>query len=248
MLGRDGSSYIVRAVRWRVLLLLFGAAAPTLAAGAATVEVVPGHPTADAPLEFRVTGSQAVCWPAILILDPPAVAGEVVTLRAHVPPGPLAPGCSPGWPQTFHLAEGLPAGSYSAEFRVETTLEGATAFAVEAPSDALGLQNGRLRVNAYFMEPGTGFPSVAHAVPLGGQSGYFWFFDAANAELTVKILDGRAINGAYWLFVASMTDVSYTLEVERTDVVCAVPGCTKKSYSGAAGENRNHIDTGLYAE
>lgn len=248
MLAGAETGCIVPAVRWRAWLSLFGLAAPALAQGVTTVEVVPAHPTAGAALEFRVTGSAEECWPAALILDPPQVIGEVVTLPAQVPPGPLPPGCSPGWPQIFHLAGGLPAGSYSAEFRLGALLEGATAFAVEAPSDVLGLQNGRMRVSAYFTDPATGLLSVAHAVPLGGQSGYFWFFDSSNAELTVKILDGRAVNGAYWLFIASMTDVSYALEVERTDVVCAVPGCTKKTYGGAPGENRNHIDTGLYAE
>jgi hypothetical protein len=234
-------------MRWRAFVYLLSAAAPALAQSA-TVEVVPAYPTAGVPLEFRVTGSDEECWPAALILDPPQVMGEVVTLPARVPPGPLPPGCSPGWPENFHLPNGLPAGAYSAEFLLGALLKGGTAFTVEAPSDALGLQNGRMRVTARFVDPGTGLERAAHAVPLGGQSGYFWFFDDANAELTVKILDGRAVNGAFWLFVASMTDVAYTLEVERADVVCAVPGCTRKTYVGAAGENKNHIDTGLYGE
>ena len=28
--------------------------------------------------------------------------------------------------------------------------------------------------------------------------GYFWFFDPANVELAVKVLDGRPINGKFW--------------------------------------------------
>jgi len=30
----------------------------------------------------------------------------------------------------------------------------------------------------------------------------------------VKALDGRAINGKYWLFYGAVTDVGYTLSVE----------------------------------
>ncbi len=38
-------------------------------------------------------------------------------------------------------------------------------------------------------------------VKLTSDSGYFWFFNDANIELVVKVLDGCRIgNGAYWVF------------------------------------------------
>jgi hypothetical protein len=37
-------------------------------------------------------------------------------------------------------------------------------------------------------------------VPLGADTGYFWFFEDTNVELVVKVLDGRAINGHTWVF------------------------------------------------
>jgi hypothetical protein len=49
------------------------------------------------------------------------------------------------------------------------------------------------------------------------ESGTFWFFDAANLELVVKVLDGRAINGHFWVFIGSLSNVGFELEV--TDVV-----------------------------
>lgn len=42
---------------------------------------------------------------------------------------------------------------------------------------------------------------------------HFWFFDPANIELAVKVLDGRAINGYFWVFFASLTNVEFDLEV-----------------------------------
>ena len=61
-------------------------------------------------------------------------------------------------------------------------------------------------------------------------SGLFWFFDADNWEMLVKVLDGCAINGHYWIFSAATTDVEYTLSV--TD---SVNGGVRE-YDNALGE------------
>ncbi|HEY1434430.1 MAG TPA: PQQ-binding-like beta-propeller repeat protein [Thermoanaerobaculia bacterium] len=47
----------------------------------------------------------------------------------------------------------------------------------------------------------------ATAVPITGDTGYFWFFDAANIEMVVKVLDGCGINGHFWVFAGGLTDV-----------------------------------------
>lgn len=41
----------------------------------------------------------------------------------------------------------------------------------------------------------------------------YWFFDSANWELQVKLLDGCAVNGHYWVFLAAATDVEFEVEV-----------------------------------
>ncbi|MCB1008094.1 MAG: hypothetical protein KDB94_04270 [Acidobacteria bacterium] len=51
------------------------------------------------------------------------------------------------------------------------------------------------------------------AVPSTDQAGLFWFFDARNIEVMVKVLDGCALNGHRWVFLAATTNVGYTLEV-----------------------------------
>ncbi|MCP4546541.1 MAG: hypothetical protein GY835_08770 [bacterium] len=47
-------------------------------------------------------------------------------------------------------------------------------------------------------------------------SGIFWFFNDDNWEMLVKVLDGCAINGHYWVFSAATTNVGYTLYVSDT--------------------------------
>ena len=49
------------------------------------------------------------------------------------------------------------------------------------------------------------------------QSGYFWFFDAANVELVVKIIDATSINGHTWVFYGGLSDVEYDLTVRNTE-------------------------------
>ena len=51
---------------------------------------------------------------------------------------------------------------------------------------------------------------------LTSDTGYFWFFNRDNVEVTVKVLDGCGFSGKYWVFAAGMTNVSVRLSVEDT--------------------------------
>ena len=51
---------------------------------------------------------------------------------------------------------------------------------------------------------------------LTGDTGYFWFFSDANIELILKVLDGRALNGHFWVFYGALSDVEYTITVTDT--------------------------------
>ncbi|HEX6862270.1 MAG TPA: hypothetical protein VF414_05610, partial [Thermoanaerobaculia bacterium] len=83
---------------------------------------------------------------------------------------------------------------------------------------------------------------IGRGVPLTRESGYFWFFDPDNIELTVKILDGRAVNGKYWVFIASMTDVAYMVEVEHCASRFDPFGCGSVYYRNVQGMNQNVVD------
>ena len=54
------------------------------------------------------------------------------------------------------------------------------------------------------------------AVALTSDSGYFWFFDNANVELMIKVLDGRAVNGHFWVLYGALSDVEYTITIDDT--------------------------------
>jgi photosystem II stability/assembly factor-like uncharacterized protein len=54
------------------------------------------------------------------------------------------------------------------------------------------------------------------AMALTTTTGAFWFFDPTNLELAVKALDGRSINGKFWVFYGSLTNVEFRLTVTDT--------------------------------
>jgi len=52
---------------------------------------------------------------------------------------------------------------------------------------------------------------------LTADTAYFWFFHESNPEIVVKVLDGRPVNGRFWVFFASLTNVEFTLRVTDTE-------------------------------
>lgn len=54
------------------------------------------------------------------------------------------------------------------------------------------------------------------AVPVTGDTGAFWFFDDANLELVLKVLDARAINGHFWVYFGALSNVEFEVTVLDT--------------------------------
>jgi hypothetical protein len=75
-----------------------------------------------------------------------------------------------------------------------------------------------------------GNTGTAQGVELGDDSGYFWFFDEANVEVIVKVLDGRGVNGKFWVFYGALSNVEYHLSVIPSGDWFGA------SYSNTAGE------------
>src|SRR5262249_42373642 len=78
---------------------------------------------------------------------------------------------------------------------------------------------------------------VGNAVGLTGDTGYFWFFQDTNVELVVKVLDGRPVNGAYWVFYGALSDVQYTITV--TDTLSHA----SRTYENPSGHQASRADT-----
>lgn len=87
--------------------------------------------------------------------------------------------------------------------------------ACQAGGEELCLGEGdRFRVTArWTTRDGSG---KALALPLTRDTGAFWFFNSANLEIVLKILDGCAVNDRFWVFLTGLTNVGVEVEVRDT--------------------------------
>jgi hypothetical protein len=207
----------------------------------AVLTVDPQLPTTSD--RITVTGILGFSCPTTF--GPPVLRGNRIVLPATF--GPLS--SCPTQPNGGKLGTAtigpLPPGAYLVELETNGLSDETQGITVTAPTTALPLVGGRFEVTLDRSGPAPGGPALA--VPLTDQSGYFWFFSPQNIEVTVKILDGRAVDGHYWLFAASMTDVPFTLKVKDLgSPLCGTDGtgCPVKTYTARQGVNENFIDLG----
>ena len=100
----------------------------------------------------------------------------------------------------------------------------------------------RFRIEVEWRDPRSGDRGLGGAMPDSESTGFFWFFDAANIELIVKVLDGRGITGAYWVFFGGLSDVEFWVVATdtQTDAV--------RVYRNAPGSLRGVGDTRAFPE
>ena len=80
----------------------------------------------------------------------------------------------------------------------------------------LCLNNNRFRVAASWRKI-DGSTGEGTGVALTSDSGYFWFFNSANIELVLKVLNACPINPPrFWVFAAGLTNVEVTMTVTDT--------------------------------
>lgn len=104
---------------------------------------------------------------------------------------------------------------------------------------ALCLLDGRFEITAVWTKA-DGETGAASPSPGTDATGYMSFFSPGNIELAVKVLDGRKLNNAFWLFAAGLTDVDYRLTV--TDTVAGV----SKTYSNPSRPFCGLADTSAF--
>jgi hypothetical protein len=101
--------------------------------------------------------------------------------------------------------------------------------------------NGRFALEADWQTP-DGNQGPATPAPLAGDTGGFWFFSASNVELLAKVLDGRAVNGNFWVLWGGMTNVGVALRVTDT-----LRGSTR-SYTNPVGDFPSMADVNAFPD
>lgn len=104
---------------------------------------------------------------------------------------------------------------------------------------ALCANNDRFRITATWRTAQAS--GSARAITLTEDSGYFWFFDADNVEVTAKVLNGCGVNGRYWVFLSGLTNVEVTVTVTDT-----ANGDTKTYTNPLNRVFRSQLDTNAF--
>jgi hypothetical protein len=155
-----------------------------------------------------------------------------------------------GQERTYHNPAGTMASRADTEAFASTgglAARPAASLALSAATSACGdhtlcLDNGRFEVAVGWRVAASGTQGQGTAAPLTDQTGTFWFFNPANVELIVKVLDGTGVNGHFWVFYGSLTDVELDLTV--TDTATG----QQRTYHNPAGTLASKADTQAFPE
>lgn len=78
---------------------------------------------------------------------------------------------------------------------------------------SLCLSNNRFRASILWADT-QGNTGEGKSYLITPDTGAFTFFNDDNLEVVVKVIDGRTVNGYWWVFYASLTDVEFKLSVQ----------------------------------
>lgn len=180
-------------------------------------------------VEYWVTVTDTTTSQTREYRNPPGtLCGRADTSAFPIPGAGFAPTAAPAL-SAFAFSTSLPALSGSPNFGPAPLCQ---------PGDAtLCLRGNRFAVEVAWHDHLGQRTGIGHALPQTQESGYFWFFAPGNLELVVKILDGRGVNGKFWVFYGSLSDVEYTITVTDT-----TNGATK-TYRNPPGNMASVADT-----
>jgi hypothetical protein len=113
----------------------------------------------------------------------------------------------------------------------------------QPPADLASLQylsGARFETKVTWSSPGFGTDLPAPVIRITGDTGAVYFFSPGNVELILKVVDGTAVNGKRWVFVAALTDVAYTLTIR--DLLTGA----LQTYSRPQGQMVSFADTAAF--
>ena len=169
-----------------------------------------------------------------------------------------------GAPYTFRLRFRSHDGPVSAWSDGISVTTGDVSGACRSGGQYLCLSEGRFEIQVHWKDHnrsdvygnGTAVP-----IDVSDESGMFWFFSSSNIELVVKTLDGRGVNGHYWVFFGALSDVEYWVTVRdaagggrrtyhnppaescgQSDITAFVPAAASASGNSVAAAEHAGID------
>jgi hypothetical protein len=111
-------------------------------------------------------------------------------------------------------------------------------FASASPADVGPATPARFTATATWTA--NGHSGSGNLVVLSSDTKAFWFFSPDNLEVVYKVVDGRALNGKFWVFLGSLTTEQFSVTITDT-----VTGATK-TYTNDSGQPSSVSDTAAF--
>jgi hypothetical protein len=134
--------------------------------------------------------------------------GSLVQLHGEGP-APAGAVAAELWLEPFKSSSG---GTFSAIFDDAGVVQ--LGCAGQDSDTTLCLQNGRFAATAHWQTASAS--GQAGAVQLTSDTGYFWFFNSANVEVVLKVLNACVGFQRYWVFSSGLTNVQVDVTVQDT--------------------------------
>jgi len=201
-----GGALLDRTRTWTVNVTGTGGSTPTVA----SVSPSSGPTTGGTPV--TVTGTNFVSGATVSFAGSAAsnvVVNGATSISCKTPAGSAGP-------VTVSVTTSGGTGSLPSGF----TYTGGGGGPCTPSATSLCLNGSRFRLTSRWTNYNDGSTGDGVAVPLTNDTGYFWFFNSSNVELVIKVLDGRGVNGAFWVLYGALSDVGYTIQI--TDTVTGV--------------------------
>ncbi len=206
-----------------VLAVGLGAIIAPPAAGAInfhSVEIVPAAPTISDDITLRVTANVngALCGHALTLAWFTPDSTEIALHAVEVFTDVNCPSVEELFTFEFQLGK-LAAGNHTI---VELTpgippyLVGILGFSVSAAPPDFATIRGRFEVRVEWETDTLGVGIGRPVNETSEDSALLWFFQPDNWEVLIKVLDGCAINGHWWILGSGATNVLFTLTVHDT--------------------------------
>jgi ELWxxDGT repeat protein len=178
-------------------------------------------------VEYELTVTDTTTGAARRYTNPPGTLASVGDTTSFGPQGAKAAG---------ELLLGPPGAAAAALVTSGRSAAAAAVPCVAGPT-RLCLNGGRFGVSVAWQDF-QNHTGVGTAVPLTGDTGYFWFFAPGNVETVVKVLG--PVDGRFWVFYGALSNVGYTLTV--TD---SLTGAVR-TYQNPKGRLASVADTGAF--
>lgn len=138
--------------------------------------------------------------------------------------------------KTLEAGFGLPCLNHACDANVTAMTD---LFAPIPPAQVVPASPSRFLATVTWTAP-DGSSGLGNLTSISSVTKGFWFFSPENLDLVVKILDGRAVNGKFWVLYGSLTDLQFNLTV--TDRITGA----QKTYTNAQGQLSSVADTGAF--